>query len=63
MCDKNKSEGKALNHWTFIKRSGLNIKKISVGEPLAKFRLLFSVAPPLLDFLKRSGGDNCIMLM
>ena len=31
----------------------LNIKNISVGEPLAKFWLLSSVAPPSLDFLRR----------
>ena len=29
----------------------LNIKRSSVGEPLANFRLLSSVAPPLLDCL------------
>ena len=31
----------------------INIKKSSVGEPLAKFRLLSSVAPPPLDCLRR----------
>ena len=31
----------------------LNIKKSSMVETLAKSRLLYSVAPPLLDFLRR----------
>ena len=58
-----KPEGKALNHRTFIKRSILNIKKSSVGEPLAKFRLLSMVAPPLLDCLRMPGAANWIRLV
>ena len=38
----------------------LNIKNISVGEPLAKFQLLSSVAPPLMDFLRRPRAANWI---
>ena len=41
----------------------LNIKKISVVEPLAKLRLLSSVALPLLDFLMRPRADNLIRLV
>ena len=37
----------------FIQQNLLNIKKSSVGEPLAELRLLSSVAPPLLDSLRR----------
>ena len=35
----------------------LNIKMSSVGEPLAKFWLLFSVALPSLDCLGRPRAD------
>ena len=41
----------------------LNIKKSSVGEPLAKFRLLSSVVPPLLDCLRRPRADSWIMFL
>ena len=35
----------------------LSIKKSSVGEPLAKFRLLSLVVMPLLDCLRRPKAD------
>ena len=41
----------------------LNIKKISVGEPLAKFQLLYSVAPPLLGCLRRPRAATLIKLV
>ena len=41
----------------------LNIKKISVGEPFVKFRLLYSVASPSLDFLRRPRSANLIRLV
>ena len=55
-----KSEGKALNHRTFIKRSGLNIKKSSVGEPLAKLRFLSSVSR--LCWIAKGGQERLIGL-
>ena len=36
----------------------IKYKQSSVGEPLAKFRLLSSVAPPLLDYLKRTRAKD-----
>ena len=36
----------------------LNIKKSSVGEPLTKLRLLYSVTPPLLDLLRRPRAEK-----
>ena len=38
----------------------IKYKKISVGEPLKKLRLLSSVASPSLDFLMRPRADNLI---
>ena len=41
----------------------LNIKNISVGEPLEKFQLLSSVAPPSLDFPRIPRSANFIRLV
>ena len=63
----NPLQNSGCSHWLveLISRrpKKLNIKKSSVGKPLAKFRLLSSVLPSLLNCLRRPIAANWIRFL